>query len=218
MKFTTLNTIVEDILKILKGSVINSSDPISKRQLEDWVHQYRAKLIAQDINKRYYANPDYIQIIKDYPLENTHANDLWRTVNKLPKTIDLRFKSGITWLGNYATREEYTKVPQGREMFQAYKRYTSGSRIAFLEDGYVFVNNPDADITAVTIKGIFENPMEVIRLANPDADGSEPYPIPNSKVTTLKEMILKGEFGIEVAAPIDVTDDSKHNPTQIITK
>ena len=35
MTFTTLNTIIEDILKIASGSIVSASNPFSRRQIED---------------------------------------------------------------------------------------------------------------------------------------------------------------------------------------
>ena len=61
MTFTTLNTIIEDILKIASGSIISASNPFSRRQIEDWVHQYRAILLARELDRDNYVNPDYIQ-------------------------------------------------------------------------------------------------------------------------------------------------------------
>nr|DAX07740.1 MAG TPA: hypothetical protein [Caudoviricetes sp.] len=45
MKLNTLNTIVDDILLILRNSTIGESEHISRIQIEQWIHQYRAYLI-----------------------------------------------------------------------------------------------------------------------------------------------------------------------------
>ena len=70
MNFITLNTIITDLLLVIRGSKISDSETISKRQLEEWIHQYRSLLIKQDIDKGKMPNPDYIQEIDHLKLES----------------------------------------------------------------------------------------------------------------------------------------------------
>ena len=63
ISFITLNTITTDLLNIIRGAQVTQSEPISKRQLEAWVHQYRALLIKQEMDKGKMPNPDYIQTL-----------------------------------------------------------------------------------------------------------------------------------------------------------
>ena len=65
IEFVTIDTIVSDLLNIIRGAQVTQSEPISKRQLEAWIHQYRALLIKQDMDKGKMPNPDYIQTIQD---------------------------------------------------------------------------------------------------------------------------------------------------------
>jgi len=218
MIFTTLNTIIEDILNTVRGSNIANTDPISKRQVEDWIHQYRAELIRQDIDKGYYPNPDYIQEIPYLELEDSLWAEYWQTVKKLPNTINTRFKSGYTWIGdNY--KNEFTLVPSSRAIWQQHKRYTQDESIAFLENSRLHISKGPGAISQITVKGIFENPMEVSRFANPTIQEplpnlDFPYPMPANKIPTLKEMIYTKELKISLEAPTDTTVDDRHNPKQ----
>jgi len=212
MIFATLNTIIEDLINIIRGSEVSASEPISKRQVEDWIHQYRAVLISRDIDKKNYANPDYIQEIPILAVEAAiEEGGTYRTVLELPSTIDLNYKSGLTWVGD-TTGKEYQFDPQKRFAWRQYKKYTSGDPIAFLKDKKMYTNT-DANIS---VRGIFENPMEVGRFINPNtnlpyADLDTKYPMPNNLIPSLKEMILKGELGVEMKSPNDEDNDSKHS-------
>jgi hypothetical protein len=212
MVFETLNTITTDLLSIVRGAEISASEPISKVQLENWLHQYRAILIAQDINKKRYANPDYIQEISNLSVESTtEEGGMYRTVLELPKTIDLNYRSGFTWVGN-TDGIEYQYMPQKRNYWQQHKKYTGDEAIVFLKDNKLYTNI-DADIS---VRGIFENPMEVGRFINPNTNlpymtPNSKYPVPNNIVPVIKEMILKKELGIEAQAPSDDTNNSKHD-------
>jgi len=219
MIFTTLNTIVEDILKIIRGSIINSTEPISRRQIEDWVHQYRALLIKQDLDKGYYPNPDYIQELNNLLVNDEASQGDFKTELKIPKTLDLRYKNGITWVGRYTpgnnTVYEHTLIPQSRFFWSRFKRYSFGENYAYLEEGYMHITNPGITPAFISIKGVFENPMEVMLMNNPSVNGDFPYPIPNNKLPVLKKMILETELKIEAVVPSDVTNDDKHNPKPV---
>ena len=103
--FTTLDTITTDLLNIIRNFGVSRSENISKRQIEMWVHQHRAILIKQDIDKGKMPNPDYIQSIPSLQLEVVDESDggdiesdsyILRTQLEIPKTLDLNFKSGFT--------------------------------------------------------------------------------------------------------------------------
>jgi len=216
MKYTTLNTIVNDLLLIVRGSKIASSEIISKRQIEDWVHQYRAILIARHVDKNNYTNPDFIQEIPKLALELTDLGGefFYSSVLNLPKTINRDVKSGYTWIGT-SDGKELQLVPQHRAFWQQYKKYTPNDNICFLKDNKLYFKSNGIPISYITVRGIFENPMEVGRFINPETSLpyttlDSPYPIPVTMLEGLKQMILSKELKIEVSAPSDSKNDSSH--------
>lgn len=232
MEFITLNTITTDLLKIVRASNIASSEPISKRQLEDWVHQYRALLLKRDLDKGKKPNPDYIQEIGNLQLDlvdlagdditslglNTD-NYIYRTSLEIPTTIDLNFTSGFMYIGT-TSGDEIQFVPEGRSKFQKYKKYTANDKICFLRNKRLYIINSEV-LQFITVRGIFEIPPEVSRFVNPITNQpyfnmDSKYPIPSHIIPTLKEMILGKELKIETSAPTDVTTDDRNNPEQII--
>lgn len=219
IQFVTLNTIITDLLNIIRGAQLSQSEPISKRQLEAWVHEYRAKLLKQDLDKGKMPNPDYIQTIQALELEEVDESEgsiasefkTFRTKIQVPKTIDLNFKSGFMYIGTVNGRE-IQFVPEGRARWQKYRKYTSEDPVVYLKGGYLYTENDDS-LRWLTVRGIFEVPPEVSHLNNPnetitDVTLSSPYPIPINMLPTLKEMILKNELGIEVKSFSDIENDS----------
>ena len=220
IQFITLNTLVTDMMLIIRASQLTQSEPISKRQLEAWVHQYRSILIKRDLDKGKIPNPDYIQTLQALELEevdeaqgSTIDTDYqtFRTIIELPNTIDLNHKTGFMYVGTI-TGQEISFVQEGRSRWQQYIKYTFADRVAYLRDHKIYVIN-DKELRYITIRAIFEIPSEVSHLTNPnevltDVTGDSPYPIPINMVPTLKQMILKGELGIEVQAYSDTTNDS----------
>jgi hypothetical protein len=217
--FVTLNVIVTDLMNIIRGAQLTQSEPISKRQIEAWVHQYRALLIKQDMDKGKMPNPDYIQTLQAIELEEVDEAEgtgldtdyqTFRSKLVLPKTLDLNHKSGFMYIGT-VTGQEIQFVPETRARWQQYRKYTDTDKIAYLKEGRLYVHN-DMRLRYITARGIFEVPTEVSHLENPnevitDATLDSRYPIPINMIPTLKEMILKKELGIESQAYSDLTND-----------
>ena len=228
VQFVSLNTIVTDLLNVIRSSNISASETISKRQIEDWVHQYRSVLLKRDLDKGKKPNPDYIQEIGNIKLERSDMSGddltslgmesgyyLYRTELEIPKTIDLNFTSGFTYIGS-PLGYEIQLIPEGRSKWQKYKKYTQFSKLCFLRSGRLYIINSEA-MDFVTIRGIFEIPSEVERFINPITnqpyfDINSKYPIPISMLPDLKNLIISKELNIEVSAPTDKTNDSTHNP------
>ena len=64
MVLNSLNAIIDDILLEIRNSDIAESESISRIQIEQWIHQYRALFIKQDLDKGRVINPGYVQIIR----------------------------------------------------------------------------------------------------------------------------------------------------------
>ena len=220
IQFVTLSTITNDLLNVIRGSQVTQSEPISKRQVEAWIHQYRALLLKRDLDKNKVPNPDYIQTIQALELQEvdeaqgTNVSTDYKTFRstlQLPKTLDLNFKSGFTYIGTI-TGQEIQFVPETRVQWRQHTKYTPFERLAYLKDGYLYVGN-DKELKYVTVRGIFEIPPEISHLENPrevitDVTEDSEYPIPIDKVPILKEMILQQELGIMSQGLSDLTNES----------
>ena len=222
MEHITLDNIITDLLNVVRGSKITQSETITRRQLEEWINQYRAILIKQDLDKGKMPNPDYIQELPGILLEvvdRSNEVDLksttyfLRTKLELPKTIDLNFSSGLMYVGTIDGRE-IQLVPEGRARWQQYKRFTSNDPVAFLRNKYLHINTV-VPMVAVTVRGVFEVPTEAGNFINTYATTTtleyrDAYPIPASMVPVLKEMILSKELGIMAQSPSDNKNDGSN--------
>lgn len=204
IKFVTLNTITEDLLNTIRGAEIAVTEPISKRQLEDWVHRYRALLIKRDLDKDRLISPDYVQELVDLPVSLVSAG-IYETDDEIPNTVFRSQEDGFTWIGNGDT--EYQYMSGVRALWQQYRKWVADTPYAVLRN-HKIRTNVDGPIT---IRGIFENPMEAARFYGPHANVDSYYPMPIALVPALKEMILKNELGIIIKAEADDTNDSKHD-------
>ena len=210
MEFVSLKSLIYDILNILRDSKVSDDEDISERRIESYIHQYRALLLKQDIEKGYYTNPDYIQeyrnadgsLVDLIVVEEDGVNYI-RTSIQIPKTLDLHYKSGLTFIGD-SHGNQIPLIPESRVKWQAYKKYTSSHPVVYLRDRYLYVMNAN-NLSSLKIRGIFEIPTEV-----PGFSLTGKYPLPLDKVNTLKEMIFKLEFNIESQEKGDIKNDSSN--------
>jgi len=214
VEFISLNAIVTDLLNIVRGAQISQSEPISKRQLEGWVHQYRAFLLKRDLDKGKMPNPDYIQEIpglKLSPVDEavdllslSFGESIMKSDLQIPKTIDLNHKPGLTYIGT-TDGKEILFTSETRRTWQKYKKYTANDALVFLRGGYLYLVGNSNLPKYLTIRGVFEIPTEVSNFINSSTSAvsaglDDPYPVPANLVPVLKELILKQELGIESRA------------------
>ncbi len=218
-----LEKLTKDLLTIIRGSIVNQSEPVSIRQIEDWVHQYRALLIRRDLTKGYSLNPDYLQELDNEELEfvdeaedNSIDSDYYilRTKNQLPKTLDLPLGSGIKYVGTVLGKQIQV-VPYSRLHWQKYRKYTGKDETAALRNQRIYIKGSE-ELEYINIRGIFENPLEVED--SNDTNWYANYPLPQDKVPILKQMILSKELGIISRAPSDTSNDAQFNLSPNVEK
>jgi hypothetical protein len=210
MEFISLKALIYDILGILRDSKISDDEDLSERRIESYIHQYRALLLKQDIEKGFYANPDYIQEYRNadgsliaLEIADVDGVSCIRTNVQIPKTLDLHYKSGLTFIGD-SRGNQIPLVPESRVKWQAYRKYTAGHPVAYLRDRYIYLMNANS-LTSLQIRGIFEIPTEI-----PGYGLNDKYPLPLDKVNTLKDMLFKNEFNIETAEHGDIKNDGSN--------
>lgn len=210
-----LDKLVQDLLLIIRGSKLSQSEPISKRQIEDWIHQYRALLLKRDYDKNNIISPDYIQEIRNLHLSSlvgSEDNDIdsncytFRTDDQIPSALPLNKKSGILYVGTILGKQ-FQIIPYNRFKWQQYKTYTNSDKMAFLRNGYIYISNNET-LQYINVRGVFENPLEVGELNGEDYRTN--YPIPLDKIPALKEMILSKELRLESQSFSDTENDSAH--------
>ena len=221
INFVSLNAIVTDLLEIIRSAKVSRSEPISKRQLEMWIHEYRSILIKQDLDKGKMPNPDYIQEIPALEVEIVDRTDgstpvsgsyMLKSLLTVPNTLDLNNKAGFMYIGSI-DGNEFQFVPEGRSTWQQYKKYTAHDNIVFLRNGYLYLFSV-SPLRYITVRGVFEIPPEVSNFVNTNmsstrsSDIDDSYPIPINMLPTLKGMILRSELGIEVKSLSDLSNDS----------
>jgi len=212
----SINEITQDLLNIIRGSNISQSEPISKRQLIDWVNYYRALFMRRDQEKNKTVSPDYVQELNGLELEveNESGNSsvkspysLLKTVKEIPSTINFNSGQGFTFVGTLEG-DEIQGVSQQRSRWQEHTKYTPSEPVWFSKNNHIYIKQ-DTILTYITARGAFEDPLEVMVLNGEDPMTTR-YPIPYNLVSAIKDEILRRELNIMASAPTDNVNDSKN--------
>ena len=211
MKLNTLNTIIDDIILELRNSQVNESEHLSRIQIEQWVINYRALLIKQDIDKGRDINPMYVQTISNIQLnrvEDPNGHFTYTGNIEVPKLIDFHFKTGLVTVtdlfGNIIQIGHNTKVK-----YQKYRKYTLNDYLAYLKDNKIYVEGDNNKLEYININIIAENPADVASANGTCFDPDAGYPIPANMISVIKQMIFQNELNIMPRELSDDTNDGK---------
>lgn len=207
MKLNTLNTIIDDILLRLRNSIVSESEHISRIQIEQWIHNYRALLIKQDVDKGRDINPQYVQIIKKVHLDEIiespgsfeHVSEI-----ELPKLIDFNYRSGLVGVTDMHWNQIQVGTMQ-KTKYQKYRKYGCSDYIAYVKDNRVYVEGDNDKLEYINLFVVAENPAEVEDCFNPD----ELYPIPANMIPVLIDMIFQKELNIMPQMLSDTTNNTQ---------
>ena len=213
MKLNTLNTIIDDILLELRNSSVAESEHISRIQIEQWIANYRAVLIKQDIDKGRDINPMYIQTMPCIHLDkvDTVAGKIeYKSNIELPKLIDFHFRTGLVYVkdmyGNLIQLGHETKMK-----YQRYRKYTCGDYIAYIKNNRLYIEGSDNQLEWVEIGIIAENPADLNECFDPDSE----YPVPAHMIPVIKDMIFSKELNIMHQMPSDEINNSRDDMQNI---
>lgn len=216
MKLNTLNQIIDDILLELRNSSVAESEHLSRIQIEMWIHNYRALLIKQDIDKGRDINPMYVQTLKCIHISRQecipghfeYISDI-----ELPKLVDFHFRTGLVsvkdMFGNLIQLGSESKMK-----YQKYRKYTCKDYIAYLKDNHIYVEGGNNQLEYIEADVILENPADANECFDPD----QPYPAPAHMIPTIKDMIFSKELNIMPKMPTDTTNNSKDDLQNIYTQ
>lgn len=217
--YNSLNTIIQDLYNTIRNSNIAESENISKNQVEQWVHQYRSILLKQDLDKGRYINPTYIQEVNGLLLQASNTAllagltdegiDVLVSTVKIPKTIDLQFKSGIVSLTTVEGLEIQI-LPESRALRQLDRKWTRNDIVAFMKEDRLYIIGTD-ELEVVNMKCLFEIPTEVETILTNtgyiEYNRNLAYQIPATMIPVMKDMILGKELNIITNESTDIVND-----------
>ena len=200
MIFNSLNTIIDDILLEYRNSNITESEKLSRLQVEQWIHNYRAILIKQDIDKGRDVNPAYTQTIS---IPVTGSNGKYVATNELPKLLDFHFRTGIVSIRDNSGRLIQLGSRLKSEL-QPDRQYAINDPIAYISNNIIHINNSSTGITSIEVDAILEDPTTISNNYDPNSS----YPISANMIPAIKDLIFTKELYIMPQEIVDTTNDS----------
>lgn len=195
MKYNTINTIIDDIMLEMRRNNITESESYSRKQIEQWIIQYRMLILNELSNKKLPISRNYYQRFKISMIDsinNIGSISMPAKVStiKIPEyfsnDIGLSFLSSYDILGN-----EIHVMSEKRSDSKRHSRYYNVNiPIASVKsDKKYYLTNAD-NISEIMIEGIFIDPTEIEDF---DYD-NDMYPLDPAILPNLKQLIFKGEL------------------------
>jgi hypothetical protein len=204
----TLNEIVYNIAL----QVEKADDTVLLERLKFMVGYYRAQFIRQDQKRNHSIPSQFIQKLQEVQMSSRPAVDgiggtdfgceVWRS-DKIPKPVRLYDGSTFAYVGTVDGKTPYQEVNGVQADYAAYGKYNKQYPRYCYKNERIYVYN--ARPSAITIKGIFEQPQELFgftadidrALPSPPLPEDREYPISMDMVQRITQSILATEMRVE---------------------
>lgn len=205
----SLNNIIDDVMLQARNSNIGESEKLSRRQVEMWIHNYRAYLIKQELDNKSITelDPAYVQTLSDIHLDeqsNKYGQTVYVGDKTLPDLVNFKNRPGIVCVkdkvGNIIQLGSETKMK-----FQSSRKYTCNDYIAYVKGNKIYVEAAESALEYIDVDLVMQDPTDLQECFDPDG----PYPVPDRMIPTIKDLIFSKELRIMPQMPSDQTNDSE---------
>lgn len=206
---TSLNEISYDLAEV-KG---NENNYAYIERMKFHVVNYRATFIRQDQSRGNRLPVSLIQQIgcmemKEVPSTECCGVDLgctvWRTVERLPETVRLKWGDDFTYVGPVDGYDGYRQITKVAAAYRDYDRFSGKSPYYVYENGYLYIYG--AKPKKLLVKAIFADPRALTTFKGCDGkcySDDDDFPIPKDMIPLILKAIKADVLQIE---PPDQTE------------
>ncbi len=222
----TLNKIASDIRNMAASGELAYAFRIEDEQIYFWIHEIRAMLISQAIQKRQNITDTWVQSITCLEMKQVDESEcclvntgcmVLRSVEKLPHTIETSGDNTIirvmTSAGQIISKSNPFEIK-----YNKYTRYTADKTQWFLKDDYLYILN-DKFMKYVTVYGLFEDPSELSSYTSCTGEAcfsiDSSYPVSNKMANDITNYIIKTKVVPFLKFPQDLSNDGAKNESQL---
>ena len=213
-----LSKIIYTIQELRSKFSQSDDNPLSDRQVLFILNYYRSFLIRQDMEKGRPLSPFIIQELTldlekvDKGIGFVTKDMILRTKITIPKPIEGHMHDYLTYVGRADFEDRWTQLDLQSLKSVSYTRHAGRFPRWFARENFIYVKfPPTCTTTKVLIRGVFEEPELVAKLAGkilPLITGMEwDYPISNNMLSTIIRMLEESEFKFTFAIPKDHEND-----------
>jgi len=220
----SLNEIAYGFRELYRAKFKDTDSP-DIRLVKYWVQEVRAKLIKQKVDKlgMFQIDEVFVQSIPS-TLERVSSSQvsfagltlstidpdiyLYRTVRNIPQVIEKQGTAGVfTRIGPERSSLGYLILPYGQWLTAGYGAFNRQFVYATYLDRRIYLKsgNPSnlGSITAIEVRGVFQNPVEAALIADPTYTDDDDYPISQAMVDDIYTILMSKEFKATYAQPED---------------
>lgn len=224
----TLNQYTYDLKGIIRNNRLADDDRLDDRLLREWVHTHRAVWIRQESSKPGWQVDrqigqdiyDTLEVADRSRVSSfTTGGSILRTVKDIPKTIELKNKSGLLEVGpidKMALPFSYVTLHRARSFGQG--KFNKAAICAFPYDNriYLWANLTNASfykyIRYIGMFGLFEDPTQASQFNHISGaacySDDDEYPMNSWMWKYLREEILEANLEKLMKIPVDKTNDA----------
>jgi hypothetical protein len=212
-----LSKIIYTIQELRSKFSQSDDNPLSDRQVLFILNYYRSYLIRQDMEKGRPLSPFIMQELTldlekvDKGIGFITGDKILRTKIEIPKPIEGHMHDYITYVGRADFEDRWTQLDLQSLKSVTYTRHAGRFPRWFARESFIYVKfPPTCTIKKVLIRGVFEEPELVAKLAGkilPFTGQEWDYPISNNMLSTIIRMLEESEFKFTFAIPKDHEND-----------
>lgn len=229
----TLDHYAYNIRNIARGGQGNSDDDrLNIRQIKFWINGYRAKGMFEVTEFGKQIDPQLIQDLGVVPLEEVDKADSncpdveWGCKIKkvkIPKLIDFPDLRALSYVGMINKQSPFVVNHPDTVQYKSATRFGNlVNRVTLIHDTLYFTLKSDnVDLEYVNIRGVFENPEEVIGYSSEDCEptcydsSKDPYPMPARLYEYVLVSILRNELNWSSQAVNDELNNARQDNAKI---
>ena len=222
-----LNEIAYNLLNLIRGGRSNHDEHVSLDQLKFNIKYYRAMFIRRDYARNGFISRHIEQDLGCLKVIKVDASkccalpidcSVYRTEEKIPKTIRFNFEEAITHVGNVTGTGTIPFIHSSTIQWLPYDKYTKDKMKAYMIEDYLYIYNADG-LEVINARGVFEDPKTIEKFKE-CVDGGcyddekHDYPIPMDMITRINQGILSGELQLLSTSQSDTSNDRMQDPSR----
>jgi hypothetical protein len=235
---SSLNEITFAILDTVRPENMSNGN-ITTELIQYHIKNVRAQLAKQHVSKNGVLSSAWTQSLGCISLINADRSEccdyptgcvILRTNIPIPTPIESR-TSSITRVGPVnLTENSFQHIEFERVPFAGLNKYTKSLIKWFTinSSNYIYLLVPDNDylinsLETINVQAAIEDPMLATTFTNCSTgekcfNSDSRYPVPDSLVPTIIEMVIKKFVALQAQANVDKTNDGSTNPETVINK
>lgn len=156
-----LGDIIQRISSLYSRGIERNSNKLSERHIYNKIITIRSLLLYRKINKKQKISIQNYQTLS-MALDNDVSNNVIRTENFVPNIVNSFDNYLIDFVGNWDESVLYSRVSSLEFRYRNANKYTKSLPVYTINDRHIYVNEYDDGL--ISIKALFEDPLEVYRL------------------------------------------------------